>query len=137
MSALFVGGLLTAVESLKIKLLIDDTYTFNILIKCILTQSLLINNKMELEYYDKCNELIDEYNYNFNTDVELLKVIINLYTKTTNQDNKFFLYKLIKSQEKYGSCSKNHDKIITILKNIDKIENLKHLAIQEFQTLYK
>ena len=108
----------------KIKLLIDDTYTFNILIKCLLTKLLITNNKMELEYYDKCNSIIDEYNYNFNTDVELLKVIINLYTNTTNQDYKFFLYKLIKSQEKYGSCSKNHDKIITILKNIDKIENL-------------
>ena len=56
----------------KIKLLIDDTYTFNILIKCLLTKLLITNNKMELEYYDKCNSIIDEYNYNFNTDVELL-----------------------------------------------------------------
>jgi hypothetical protein len=109
-------------DEVKIKILIDDVYLFNIYNQCLLLNCYRSNNKVDLENYNKSLELILNYNYEFNQDIEVLKRIIALHSKTNNPDHKFFLYKVIKSQEKYGTCNKNYDTIINLIKNIDKTE---------------
>ena len=111
-------------DEVKIKLLIDDIYLFNVYNQCLVLNCFRTNNKVDLENYNKCLDLIQNYNYEFNQDVEVLKKVIQLHSKTTNLDHKFFLFKIIKSQEKYGTCNKNHTSILNIIKNIDKSENI-------------
>jgi hypothetical protein len=108
----------------KIKILIDDTYTFNLYSNCIYLKELKCLNKEERDKYIKLGDMLKNYNIVYNTDIDLLKVIIELYAKTDNNDKKFFLLKTIKSMEKFGTCSDNHDKILNITKNMDHAENI-------------
>ena len=114
----------TTSDDNKIKILIDDTYTFNLYSNCIYLKELKCLNKEEKEKYNKMGEMLKGYNIKYNTDIELLKVIIQLYAKTDNNDKKFFLLKTIKSMEKFGTCSEHHDKILNISKNMDQTENI-------------
>lgn len=111
-------------DELKIKLLIEDIYLFNIYNQILVLNLYRTNNKVDLENYAICLDKIQNYNYEFNQDINVLKVIISLYSKTNNPDYKFFLFKVIKSQEKYGSCNKNHEAIFNLIKNIDKNESI-------------
>ena len=111
-------------DEVKIKLLIEDVYLFNVYNQCLVLNSLRATNKVDLENYNKCLELIQEYNYEFNQDIEVLKQVMILQTKTNNPDYKFFLFKVIKSQEKYGSCNEKHRDIFNLIKIIDKNEGL-------------
>ena len=111
-------------DEVKIKLLIEDVYLFNIYNQCLILNCYRTSNKIDLENYNRCLNLIQEYNYEFNQDIEVLKQIIVLHTKTNNPDHKFFLFKVIKSQEKYGTCNKNHSVILNLIKTIDKSESI-------------
>jgi len=111
-------------NELKVKLLIDDIYLFNVYNQILLLNSLKSTNKLDIENFSKALELINNYNYEFNQDVELLKKVIEIYSSEQNPDIKFFLFKIIKSQEKMGTCNKKHDEVLVHVKNIDKITDL-------------
>jgi hypothetical protein len=108
----------------KIKLLIDDIFNFNIYIICLNLILIKTSNKENIQILTHMITQLKEYNYAFNTDVKLLKVILQLYSYTKNPDEIFFLMKIIKSMEKYGSCNSKHESILKILKIIDSTENL-------------
>ena len=108
----------------KIKLLIDDIFNFNIYIICLNLILVKTSNKENIQILTHMISQLKEYNYAFNTDVKLLKVILQLYSYTKNPDEIFFLMKIIKSMEKYGSCNSKHESILKILKIIDSTENL-------------
>ena len=103
----------------KIKLLVDDTFIFHIVTMLVQIQMLKTNGNE----YDLLLEELINYNIEFNTDIKLLNSIIILYKNVTNDDDKFFLLKLIKSMEKYGTCNNDHDKILDIFKyNEEKVD---------------
>jgi hypothetical protein len=104
----------------KIKLLVDDTYIFHI-ITMILQIHSLKSNTME---YDNLLKILTDYNIEFNTDIKLLNAIIILYKNTVNSDSKFFILKLIKSMEKYGTCNDSHQKILQIFNYNEETEEL-------------
>jgi len=108
----------------KIKLLIDDIFNFNIYIICLNLILIKSSSRENTTILSNCISKLKEYNYVFNTDIKLLKVILKLYASTNNPDELFFLMKIIKSMEKYGSCNSNHESILKILKIIDSTENL-------------
>ncbi len=108
----------------KIKLLIDDIFNFNIYIICLNLILVKISNKEEISTITNIILKLKEYNYIFNTDIKLLNVILKLYNHTKNPDELFFLMKIIKSMEKYGTCNSNHKSILSILSIIDSTENL-------------
>ena len=104
----------------KIKLLVDDTFIFHIITMIVHIKSLQTNSN---EFNDLLKKLLD-YNIEFNTDIKLLNAIINLYKNIDNEDSKFFILKLIKSMEKYGTCNNDHAKILEIFKYNEETEDL-------------
>ena len=115
----------------KIKLLVNDTFTFNLCVSCLYLLELKSDKKELRELYASLSNKLKDYNVLYNTDIELLKKSIEMCKElsekddtNTNFDKKFFLLKTIKSMEKYGTCSKEYKKIIQLLKNIESIENL-------------
>jgi Zn-dependent oligopeptidase len=112
----------------KIKILVDDTYLFNLYSNCLYLMELKTNNKELKEKYNLLGLKLREYNMIYNTDIDLLKTLLNIYGKISNddkdKDKKYFLFKTIKSMEKYGTCSEEHKTIVALIKNMDKIENI-------------
>jgi len=104
----------------KIKLLVDDTFIFHIVTMIVQIQNL----KTNMTEYDDLLKQLTDYNIEFNTDIKLLNAIIVLYKNTENDDDKFFLLKLIKSMEKYGTCNNDHEKILEIFKYNEETEDL-------------
>jgi Zn-dependent oligopeptidase len=104
----------------KIKLLVDDTFIFHIITMVVQIQIL----KTDGTDYDYFLKQLTDYNIEFNTDIKLLNAIIILYKNTGNDDDKFFLLKLIKSMEKYGTCNNDHEKILEIFKYNEETEDL-------------
>jgi hypothetical protein len=104
----------------KIKLLVDDTFMFHIITMITQIHIMRINTP---EYEEILKKLVD-YNIEFNTDIKLLNAIIGLYKTIDNEDNKFFILKLIKSMEKYGTCNDSHEKILEIFKYNEETEDL-------------
>jgi len=103
----------------KIKLLVDDTFIFNIY--TMITHVFSLKDSENNAYVDILKK-INQYNIEFNTDISLLNVIIELYKGTKNVDEKFFLQRLLKSMEKYGTCNESHKKILEIFTNLNSIE---------------
>lgn len=104
----------------KIKLLVDDTFIFHIVTMITQIQHLRISTS-------ECDDLMTlliNYNIEFNTDINLLNAIIVIYKNTDNEDSKFFILKLIKSMEKYGTCNNDHQKILEIFKYNEETEDL-------------
>jgi hypothetical protein len=108
----------------KIKLLIDDIFNCNIYIICLDLILIKTTDRENIKIISNMIDQLKEYNYAFNTDIKLLKVILQLYSYTKNPDELFFLMRIIKSMEKYGTCNSNHESILKILKIIDSTENL-------------
>jgi hypothetical protein len=112
----------------KIKLLVNDTFLFNLYSSCLFLLESITVDKNEKEIYTTQLKKLQNYNIQYNTDIELLKKIIEIYKQLSKdkneEDTKFFLLRTIKSMEKYGTCSKDHMKVINLLHNIDNIENL-------------
>ena len=108
----------------KIKVLVDDTYSFNLYSNCLYLMELKETNREVKKQYQELNELLKQHNIKYNTDINLLKAILELYAKTDNTDKKFFLLKTIKSMEKFGTCSENHKKILALTQNIEQTENI-------------
>jgi len=104
----------------KLKLLVDDTFIFHIITMIVQIKSLQVKTN---EYNVLLKKLLD-YNIEFNTDIALLNAIINLYKTIDNEDSKFFILKLIKSMEKYGTCNNDHAKILEIFKYNEETEDL-------------
>ncbi len=108
----------------KIKVLVDDMYSFNLYSNCLYLMELKATDKELKKKYQELNEFLKQHNIKYNTDINLLKAILELYAKTENEDKKFFLLKTIKSMEKYGTCSEHHKKILAITQNIEHTENI-------------
>ncbi len=108
----------------KIKLLVNDTFSFNLCMSCLFLLELKSNNKTEKELYITLSKKLKDYNLLYNTDINLLKVSLELCKKIEDVDKKFFLLRTIKSMEKFGTCSKDYKKIYSLLKNIEITENL-------------
>lgn len=127
----FVSNTESSIDN-KIKLLVNDTFIFNLCISCLYLLELKSDKKELRELYITLSNKLKDYNVLYNTDIQLLKKSIEMCkelsekeeTNNTNFDKKFFLLKTIKSMEKYGTCSKEHKKIIQLLKNIESIENI-------------
>lgn len=115
----------------KIKLLVNDTFIFNLCMSCLYLLELKTDKKELKELYISFSNKLKEYNIKYNTDIELLKKSIEMCKELSeidvndkSIDKKFFLLKTIKSMEKYGTCSKEYTTIIKIFKNIESIENI-------------
>jgi len=108
----------------KIKVLVNDTFTFNLCMSCLFLLELKSIDKTEKDLYLAYTYKLKEYNIMYNTDVNLLKMSLEICKEITDNDKKFFLLRTIKSMEKFGTCSKDYKKIYTLLKNIDTTENL-------------
>ena len=108
----------------KIKLLVNDTFTFNLYSSCIYLLELKETNKEAKLFYEKIGNVLKEYNISYNADINLLKSILKMCTESNNPDVKFFLLRNIKSMEKYGTCNNNHKKILQLLTNIEQTESI-------------
>ena len=108
----------------KIKLLVNDTFTFNLCMSCLFLLELKTNDKPLKDIYLKHTEKLKEFNILYNTDINLLKMCLEMCKEITDGDKKFFLLRTIKSMEKFGTCSNDHKKIYMLLKNIETTENL-------------
>ena len=108
----------------KIKVLVDDTYSFNLYSNCLYLMELKATDRELKRKYQEYNELLKQHNIKYNTDINLLKAILELYAKADNDDKKFFLLKTIKSMEKFGTCSENHKKILALTQNIEQTETI-------------
>ncbi len=108
----------------KIKLLVNDTFSFNLYMSCLFLLELKSNDKTQKELYINFSQKLKDYNLLYNTDINLLKISLEMYKKIEDTDKKFFLLRTIKSMEKFGTCSKDYKKIFNLLKNIETTENL-------------
>ena len=108
----------------KIKLLVNDTFSFNLCMSCIFLLELKSHNKTEKELYISLSQKLKDYNLIYNTDINLLKISLELCKKIEDVDKKFFLLRTIKSMEKFGTCSKDYKKVYSLLKNIEITENI-------------
>jgi len=111
----------------KIKLLVDDTFIFHCITMIIQLQSL----KYNLTEYDSLLKILTDYNIEFNVDIKLLNAIIILYKNINNEDSKFFILKLIKSMEKYGTCNNEHKKILDIFSYNEETEDLINVILDK------
>jgi hypothetical protein len=111
----------------KIRLLVDDTFIFHIITMIIQIQSI----RSSTSEYDDLLKLLINYNIEFNTDIKLLNAIIVLYKNINNEDAKFFMLKLIKSMEKYGTCNNEHTKILEIFKSNEETEDIINVILNK------
>jgi hypothetical protein len=81
--------------------------------------------------YDELLKILINYNIEFNTDIKLLNSIIILYKNINNEDAKFFILKLIKSMEKYGTCNNEHVKILEIFKSNEETEDIINIILNK------
>lgn len=111
----------------KITLLVDDTFIFHIITMIIQIQSI----RTSTSEYDELLKILLNYNIEFNTDIKLLNAIIVLYKNINNEDAKFFILKLIKSMEKYGTCNNEHAKILEIFKSNEETEDIINIILNK------
>jgi len=111
----------------KITLLVDDTFIFHIITMIIQIQA----THSSTNEYDELLKILINYNIEFNTDIKLLNAIIILYKNATNDDTKFFILKLIKSMEKYGTCNDSHSKILEIFKSNEETEDIINVILNK------
>lgn len=108
-------------DNLKIKILIENTYMFDTYSSGINLMSLI--TRQNIMYWKKAEALIHNYNVRFNTNKELLNLIIKLIEKTNNKYEKIFLAKMGKSMEKYGTVNEDTERISKILSQLEQTEN--------------
>lgn len=108
-------------DNLKIKILIENTYIFDTYTGGINLISLI--TKDNNIYWKKAEVLIHDYNVRFNTNKELLNLIIKLIEKTNDKYEKIFLAKMGKSMEKYGTVNENTERVSKILLQLEQTEN--------------
>lgn len=111
----------------KITLLVDDTFTFHIITMITQIQA----TRATTTEYDELLKILLNYNIEFNTDIKLLNAIIILYKNITDNNVKFFILKLIKSMEKYGTCNNEHAKILEIFKSNEETEDLINIILNK------
>ncbi len=105
----------------KIKILIENTFLYDTYLGGINLMSIISYDKVSL--WKRAEALINNYNIKFNTNKELLKLIIKLIEKTDDKYEKIFLAKMGKSMEKYGTVGDNTDHITRILLQLEQTEN--------------
>jgi len=114
----------------SIKLLINDTFVFDTYNYMITLRIILTNNKEDLHKLFQAEKILKKYNFELNTDTNLLNLIINLITKTDNKYQKIFLAKMGKSMQKFGTekninseSKDNINKIVTIISQLEQSES--------------
>lgn len=109
-------------DNIKIKMLIDDTYIFDVYMQTINLMT-IISEKDDYKYWSYADNEFKKYNYYFNTNKKLLECIIKLIKKTNNMYEKIFLSKMGRSMEKFGTNAINTDKICKIFNQLEQTEN--------------
>lgn len=98
------------------KQIMDDTYICNMFNMYCWYITLICDNENDRKFWNDVDEVMYEYNYEFNSDVELYK--------TLSKFNNPFLKKIKDSMEKHGiRNNSSSNKVIDILKSIDVYEN--------------
>ena len=108
----------------KIKLLIKDTFIFDTYYSVINLRILISESNYDYKTLLMAETKLKNYNTIFNTNKDLLNLIINLIKNTNDIYNKIFLAKMGKSFEKYGTRLDNTEKISKILIQLDQTENV-------------
>jgi len=113
-------------QKTKIKMLIDDTYLFDIYLSTINLMT-LISNKEDYKYWCMVKDTMKKHLIAFNTNKDLLNLIGDLTSKLGNnpdqESDKIFLIKMGKSMEKFGTHTNNTDKISKILLQLEQTED--------------
>ena len=107
---------------LYMKMLFSDTYEYNTVysLVCLMT---IISNNYDMKYWTICDKKLMLYNNDFNSNLKLFDVIIDLAKKNAIKSNKIFLLKILKSMQKHGIMNKSK-KAFEIITNIEKNENI-------------
>ena len=104
----------------KIKTLIENTYLIDTYTSCINLMNILTRDNSN---FKRAEIMIQEHNIKFNTNKQLLDLIIKLIDNTNNKYDKIFLAKMGKSMEKYGTVGKKISRITKILLQLEQTEN--------------
>jgi Zn-dependent oligopeptidase len=111
----------------KIKCLIRDTFIFDTYY-CIINLRLLLSETDDTKILLMAETKLKNYNIDFNKNINLLNLIVDLIKNTDDIYNKIFLAKMGQSFEKYG-CNlliptNNSEKIPKILLQLEQTENV-------------
>ncbi len=114
----------------SIKLLIEDTFVFDTYNYMINLKLLISDDKNDINKLLLAEKMLKKYNFELNTDVKLLNLIIKLITKTDNKYHKIFLAKMGKSMQKFGTekylnseSKESHNKITNIITQLEQTES--------------
>jgi Zn-dependent oligopeptidase len=107
---------------IKINMLIQDTYICDTYTS-VISLLILICDKSDYHNWIQAEKLFKQHNNSFNTNQELLKIIIELIKQTDDMYDKIFLSKMGRSMEKYGLNTNNSSRIAKILSQIEDTEN--------------
>lgn len=114
----------------SIKLLIEDTFVFDTYNYMINLRLILSDDKNDINNLVLAEKMLKKYNFELNTDVKLLNLIIRLITKTDNKYHKIFLAKMGKSMQKFGTekhlnaeSKDSHNKILNIITQLEQTES--------------
>jgi Zn-dependent oligopeptidase len=113
----------------SIKLLIEDTFVFDTYNYMINLRLIISDDKNDINNLLLAEKMLKKYNFELNTDVKLLNLIIKLITKTDNKYHKIFLAKMGKSMQKFGTekylnseSKESHNKITNIITQLEQTE---------------
>ena len=107
--------------SQKIKMLIDDTYLFNLYSSSLILLKLI--DWQNEKYILEADTMLFNYNKQFNVDIELLEEIKELVSETEDHNEKMFLAIMGRRMQLYGTECNKVEKLSKLIKMIEDAEN--------------
>lgn len=113
----------------NVKILMNDTFLYNTFLSVIHTSKIM--NDKNFKYWNSAEEILLEYNYEFNTDIKLFKRTLVMYKNLTDTGEKKFLAKLINSMSKFGLANGQHKKAFQLINKMEEVEDKIYECLSE------
>ena len=108
----------------KIKLLIEDTFVYNLLVQHVLLGKILNYNTDNYKYWTESDMQLLKHNINFNSDPELFEIIKELIKTSIEIGDKIFLNKMGRRMQMHGTEVNKCVEINKIIETINTTENI-------------